>query len=107
VPGVPLDRTGRSAYGQVSPDGQWLAYASNESARFEIYVQSFPTPGGGKWLISKDGVTMSTRALQESRELALDGDEVQAGNVTWLEFDQDVDVAVRSKIVAKHRAEQG
>jgi hypothetical protein len=45
--------------------------------------------------------------LQESRELALDGDEVQAGNVTRLEFHQDVDVAIRSKVVAKYRAEQG
>ena len=45
--------------------------------------------------------------LQESRELALDGHEVQAGNVTWLEFHEYIDVAIRSKIVAKHRAEQG
>jgi hypothetical protein len=46
-------------------------------------------------------------ALQESGDLALDGDEVQAGNVTRLEFDQYVDVAIWSKIVAKYRAEQG
>jgi serine/threonine-protein kinase len=37
-----------------SPDGQWLAYASNESGRFEVYVQPFPGPGG-KWQISSDG----------------------------------------------------
>ncbi|MGK2933736.1 MAG: protein kinase domain-containing protein [Gemmatimonadaceae bacterium] len=30
----------------VSPDGAWLAYASNESGRYEIYVRSFPDPGG-------------------------------------------------------------
>ena len=42
-------------YGQVSPDGRWLAYNSDESGRFEVYVQSFPAPGGGKWQISKDG----------------------------------------------------
>ena len=28
----------------VSPDGKWLAYASDESGRFELYVDSFPTP---------------------------------------------------------------
>lgn len=39
---------------QVSPDGRWIAYSSNESGRYEMYVQSFPTPGG-KWQISKDG----------------------------------------------------
>ena len=31
---------------KLSPDGHWLAYASNESGNFEIYVQSFPAPGG-------------------------------------------------------------
>jgi dipeptidyl aminopeptidase/acylaminoacyl peptidase len=30
---------------QVSPDGRWLAYASDESGRWEVYLQSFPTPG--------------------------------------------------------------
>jgi dipeptidyl aminopeptidase/acylaminoacyl peptidase len=30
---------------QFSPDGKWIAYQSNESGRFEIYVQAFPGPG--------------------------------------------------------------
>jgi len=42
------------AAGRFSPDGRWLAYESNESGRGEIYVQSFPTPGG-KWQISAQG----------------------------------------------------
>jgi Tol biopolymer transport system component len=33
------------ANGQFSPDGKWLAYESNESGRFEIYVRPFPGPG--------------------------------------------------------------
>lgn len=37
-----------------SPDGRWLAYYSNESGRFEIYVRPFPGPGG-KWQISTGG----------------------------------------------------
>ncbi len=37
-----------------SPDGRWLAYQSNESGKLEIYVQSFPGPGG-KWQISTEG----------------------------------------------------
>jgi Tol biopolymer transport system component len=37
-----------------SPDGRWLAYASNESGRYEIYVQPFPS-SGGKWQISTEG----------------------------------------------------
>jgi Tol biopolymer transport system component len=40
--------------GQFSPDGKWVAYQSNESGRFEIYVQPFPGPGG-KFQISSNG----------------------------------------------------
>ncbi len=37
-----------------SPDGRWLAYRSDESGDFEIYVRSYPGPGG-KWQISTAG----------------------------------------------------
>jgi eukaryotic-like serine/threonine-protein kinase len=37
-----------------SPDGRWLAYASDESGRFEVYVQPFPQPGE-KYSVSIDG----------------------------------------------------
>jgi dipeptidyl aminopeptidase/acylaminoacyl peptidase len=39
---------------QFSPDGRWLAYASDESGRFEIYVQPFPGLGQ-KWQVSTGG----------------------------------------------------
>ena len=39
-----------------SPDGQWIAYMSDESGRTEIYVQPYPGPGG-KWQISSEGGT--------------------------------------------------
>jgi hypothetical protein len=42
--------------GQFSPDGRWLAYASNESGRYEIYVRPFPD-AGGKWQVSTGGGT--------------------------------------------------
>ncbi len=31
--------------GALSPDGRWMAYISDESGRFEVYVQPFPGPG--------------------------------------------------------------
>jgi serine/threonine protein kinase/Tol biopolymer transport system component len=40
--------------GRLSPDGRWIAYTSDESDQFQVYVQSFP-PGRGKWRISTDG----------------------------------------------------
>jgi serine/threonine protein kinase/Tol biopolymer transport system component len=41
-------------FAQVSPDGKWLAYQSNETGRAEIYVRPFPE-GPGKWQVSTDG----------------------------------------------------
>lgn len=32
-------------YGAISPDGRWAAYASDESGKFDIYVDAFPKPG--------------------------------------------------------------
>jgi Tol biopolymer transport system component/predicted Ser/Thr protein kinase len=41
---------------RFSPDGRWIAYASTESGRDEIYVRPYPGPGG-KWQISAEGGT--------------------------------------------------
>jgi len=41
---------------QLSPDGRWLAYQSNESGRNEVYVQPFPGPGE-RHQVSTDGGT--------------------------------------------------
>lgn len=37
-----------------SPDGRWIAYESNESGRYEVYVVPFPS-GVGKWQVSTNG----------------------------------------------------
>jgi Tol biopolymer transport system component len=39
---------------QFSPDGRWIAYVSDESGRFEVYVQTVPA-SGPKWQISSAG----------------------------------------------------
>ena len=39
----------------LSPDGRWLAYASNESGRFQVYVRPFPDVNAGRWQISVNG----------------------------------------------------
>jgi hypothetical protein len=38
----------------VSPDGRWLAYQSDESGRYEVYVRDFPGLEG-KWQVSREG----------------------------------------------------
>ena len=41
---------------EVSPDGRWIAYDSDESGQFEIYVRQYPdTYSGGRWQISSGG----------------------------------------------------
>ena len=40
--------------GRLAPDGRWIAYTSNESGSFEVYVQPFPATGA-KWQVSKAG----------------------------------------------------
>ena len=50
-----------------SPDGRWMAYYSNESGTFEVYVRPFPGPGG-KWQISTNG-GMTPRWSSNGKEL--------------------------------------
>jgi serine/threonine-protein kinase len=40
---------------EISPDGRWLVYESNESGRDEIYVRPFPNVDDGRWQISNRG----------------------------------------------------
>jgi eukaryotic-like serine/threonine-protein kinase len=68
--------------GQFSPDGKWIAYSSDESGRYEVYVTPFPGPGG-KWQISIGGGA-GARWRSDSKEIlyqALD-DRMMAADVT-------------------------
>ncbi len=43
--------------GTISPDGRWLAYASDVSGRYEIAVRPFPNTTAGQWQVSTAGGT--------------------------------------------------
>ncbi|HKF44320.1 MAG TPA: protein kinase [Thermoanaerobaculia bacterium] len=60
---------------EFSPDGRWLAYTSNESGRFEVYVTTFPEPGG-RWQISNEGVSLLSRPRwsRDGREIFYSND---------------------------------
>ena len=57
VPELVLQEPFNQAYPEVSPDGRWIAYYSNESGQPEIYVRPFPNVNAGKWQVSRDGGT--------------------------------------------------
>jgi serine/threonine-protein kinase len=41
---------------QISPNGRWMAYTSNESGKKEVYVRPFPeVDSGGRWQVSTSG----------------------------------------------------
>ena len=52
---------------QLSPDGRWIAYASNKTGEFEVYVTSFPTAGNELRVSTNGG--MQPRWRRDGREL--------------------------------------
>jgi serine/threonine-protein kinase len=75
--------------GIISPDGRWLAYESNSSGPFEIYVRPFPHVSGGQWQVSTAGGTrpLWARSGKELFYVAVDGAlmrvPVEASGATW------------------------
>ena len=49
-----LDTAAEERHPEFSPDGHWLAYTSNETGKYEVYVRRFPDTGG-KWTVSAGG----------------------------------------------------
>jgi serine/threonine-protein kinase len=69
------------AYPAFSPDGRWLAYQSNESGTYEVYVRPFPGPGG-RWQVSTGGGFFPLWS-RDGRELLFEtGDRVMAVSYT-------------------------
>ncbi|MGK2933737.1 MAG: protein kinase domain-containing protein [Gemmatimonadaceae bacterium] len=64
----------------ISPDGRWLAYTSDESGRNEIYVRSFPEPGG-KVQISLDGGNEARWSRSGGELFYRNGDRMMAARV--------------------------
>ena len=47
----------RDGFPALSPNGKWLAYSSDESGRFEVYVRPFPDVATARWQVSTAGGT--------------------------------------------------
>jgi Tol biopolymer transport system component len=53
-PEVFLQTPASERHSSFSPDGRWMAYSSDESGSYQVYVRAFPDKGG-KWQISNSG----------------------------------------------------
>jgi serine/threonine-protein kinase len=52
-----VETTSTEQNGDLSPDGRFLAFESNERGRFEIYATPYPHVANGRWQLSRDGGT--------------------------------------------------
>jgi Tol biopolymer transport system component len=73
-PDVFLQTPFDESHGAFSPDGRWLAYRSNESGVFEVYVRAFPDRGG-RWQISNGGGGDLPRWSRDGHELIFRSDQ--------------------------------
>jgi hypothetical protein len=67
-PLAPTKTPTRTFNAEISPNGRWVAYQSDESGSFEIYVRPFPALDAGLWQISPSGGSHPVWA-QSGREL--------------------------------------
>ena len=78
----PFPTNGSNDYAQAfSPEGRWLAYASDESGKIEVYVRPFPPSGqGGQWQISNGGSTAAVWSKKGHDLLYQAGDQILAAS---------------------------
>ena len=75
--------------GVISPDGHWLAYESNSSGQFEIWVRPFPNTSAAQYQISTSGGTRPVWAHSGKELFFLGADgalmrvPVEATATTW------------------------
>ena len=74
LPTEPLvQTTADEVHGELSPDGHWLAYQSDESGQNQILVRPFPNVDGGHWQISTSGGITPVWARNGKELFYLDG----------------------------------
>jgi Tol biopolymer transport system component len=71
-----------NVYGaQLSPDGRWILYTSDESGRDELYLQAFPL-AGPRYSVSKGGINGTGDWIRGGREIIYYAPDKKAHSVT-------------------------
>jgi serine/threonine-protein kinase len=80
----PLVRTPAFEGGpRFSPDGRWIAYASNESGRFQVYIRPFPGPDR-RFQVSTEGGTFPVWSRKGDELFYRDGHRLMAVRISGL-----------------------
>jgi serine/threonine-protein kinase len=66
----------------ISPDGKWLAYKSNATGRFEIYLRPFPGPGGVVQLTAGTAGATDPHWTRDGRLIYRSGDTIAVATLT-------------------------
>ncbi|HYV98739.1 MAG TPA: protein kinase [Gemmatimonadaceae bacterium] len=86
---------GNDQLGAVSPDGKWIAYNSDESDGYKVYIRPFQAPGG-RYLISK-GLGVEPLWISNTALVYVDGD-AHAMVLAELQLGAAVQVASRTRL---------
>jgi dipeptidyl aminopeptidase/acylaminoacyl peptidase len=84
---------GSDSMAVFSPNGRWIAYASSDEGRTEIYIEPRDRSSGGKWTVSKEG-GRQPRWRDDGKELffaSAEGDAILSASIEYDPLPQPVD----------------
>ncbi len=100
-PSPVIDTVFETTNARLSPNGRWIAYSSNESGKFEVYIQSFP-PSGAKWQVSTNGGD-EAQWRQDGKELFYLADDNRLMAVDVKTESPDFQAGIPKKLFEVHR----
>jgi Tol biopolymer transport system component len=90
----------------ISPDGRFIAYQSNESGRPEVYVQRYPRPADGRWQVSLSGGSQP-QWTRDGRELIYVDEGGRMSSVAFAARGSTVEVGRPVTLFTTRDASQG
>ncbi len=71
-----IESTATKGNPEISPDGRWIAYESNEAGTIQVWVRPFPNVNDGRWQISLQGGTRPAWSRNGKELFYLDADDL-------------------------------